>query len=113
MKKIIVFSFVFFCLLAIGCVKQKNCDCGLKGKFVYYENQEEIIYCGHERKVNAAFFSTDQPEFPYYIVNSVPAKFKLKDTLNVIVCLEQEKRDICMTYGIGSVYKLKCIKKED
>ena len=109
------------CLVLVGlasCVKQKNCDCDLKGKFVYFEEPKEIIYCGYNREVNAVLISKGITEFgitdfPHYIVSSVPTKFKSKDTLNVAVCLKAEKRDGCRDAGAGAVYKLKCIEKED
>jgi hypothetical protein len=108
---------VILCTVLVGltcCVKQKNCDCSLKGKFVYFEQPEEIYYYGSNREANAVFFSPEiKAGFPHYIMNSVPTKFRSKDTLNVAVCLKEEKQRGGHTYGIGIVYNLKCIEKED
>jgi len=117
-KKTATFTAKMLCLglLALpvlclaSCIKQKKCDCGMTGKFVYFENKEEIIYCGNKINVNAVFFST---ESMHYIVGSIPKKFQVKDTTNVVVCLKKEKQGICLAYGISSIYKLKCIEKED
>ena len=101
-----------------SCIKQKKCDCGISGKFVYFEEPEEIIYCGNERKVNAAIVPNDLIEerrfLNYYcIVGSIPKEFRTKDTVNVTVCLKEEKRGVCLAHGVGVVYNLKCIEKED
>ena len=108
------------CLVLVGlclsCVKQKNCDCGLKGKFVYFEKPEKINFCcNYDVKVNAVFFSNSQTEFyRCYIVGSVPENFKTKDTVNVSVCLKEDKNNPCYKgCGLTVIYKLKCIEKED
>ena len=97
----------------VSCVKQKKCNCNMKGKFIYYEDKETIIYCGDDHTVNAAFFSSERENSPLYIVGNVPMKFRTKDTLNVNVCLKEETKSLCLSFGEGYVYKLKCIEKED
>jgi hypothetical protein len=101
--------------LAVGCVKQKNCDCSLTGKFVYYENTEEIIYCGDFKKVNAVIISDDTTGTDYYyIVGAIPKKFEVKDTLHVSACVKKVPRNgACLAYGVGAIYKLKCIEEEN
>jgi len=105
---------VGLCLSVAGCVKQSRCT--MKGKFVYYENKEEIYNCGSTRsKANAVFFADGIIREPYYIVNSIPAKFKSKDTLDVMVCLRGIKIvhmfGGCHDTGDGA-YKLTCIEED-
>jgi len=96
-----------------SCVKQKNCDCGVTGKFIYYENTEEIIYCGYSKEVNALIISNDR-EYYYYIDGSIPKKFQVRDTLHVKACLKEVSRNgHCLAHGVSTIYKLKCIEKED
>ena len=109
---------VGLCSTLSGCTKQKNCDCGLKGKFVYYEEPKKIMYCGGNQDANAVLIAMGITEYgitdcPLYIVSSVPTSFMSKDTLNVAVCLNAEKRDGCRDGGASGVFKLKCIEKED
>jgi len=118
MKKPYLILLILSIFGLISCVKQKDCDCGLTGKFIYFEETEEIIYCASKQKVNALFIP--EVSFPgysssfYYIIGSIPNKFKTKDTLNVTVCLKEKRpRDICFTEGVGAIYTLKCIEKED
>ncbi len=113
MRRLLMILLVLPLLGLMSCVKQKNCDCSQKGKFVYFENKKTIIYCGYDHQVNAAFFSTEREDAPLYIVGYIPVKFRTKDTLNVDVCLEEETKGVCLAFGEGSVYKLKCIEKKD
>jgi len=104
-----------------SCVKQKNCDCELPvtGKFVYYENQREIMYCGNIIKVNAGirrsdYDSSDESEYAYFnIIGSIPKIFQMKDTVYVTACLKEVQKKGCLTFGVGTIYKLTCIEKED
>jgi len=115
MKKKLLLLLLLPVLALASCVKQKNCDCELPvtGKFVYYENQKEIIYCGRERNVNAVIVADKERLRDYYIVGSIPKKFQMQDTVYVTACLKQERQRGCLAYGIGSIYKLTCIEKED
>ena len=115
MKKIIKkkVAIAALCVVMMGlasCVKQKNCDCGITGKFIYYENPEEIIYCGYPKDVNALIISDDRE---YCIDGSIPKKFQVRDTLQVNACLKKVSRNgPCLAHGIPTIYKLKCIEKE-
>jgi len=110
MKKLVVILGSIFMLSATSCVKQKNCDCAMKGKFVYFEEPKDIIYCGYERKVNAVFIQNNADR---YIISSIPNKFRVKDTINVSVCLKEETKNNCRFIGESIVFKIKCIRKED
>ena len=117
-KLVIVLGCIFFCLLIVSCVKQKNCDCDITGKFVYFENGEEIMYGGSKCIVNAAVIpnglTRDEGYYSRYnIVGSVPKEFRKKDTVNVSVCLKIVKSNGCLPSGVCDIYKLKCIEKED
>ena len=123
MKKMILLLLLLHALGLASCVKQRNCDCGLSGKFIYFEIPETIICRGYDCEVNAAFIPNGLTEesllYGYYsrynIVGSIPKEFKTKDTLNVSVCLKEEnvKSGIHLAAGVAVVYKLKCIEKED
>ena len=114
MKKLILLLMFLPLLGLVSCVKQQNCYCGLStisGTFVYFEEPKEIIYCGYEQKVNALLIS-DSLELEYYIIGSIPKTFQTKDTIYVMTCLEEVKRKgACLAYGVGSIYKLKCIEE--
>jgi hypothetical protein len=104
-----------------NCVKQKNCDCGLTGKFVYYEKPQKEIVCGYEHLITAFFI----PDYtwtndsaignitPYYgpIVGNVPKEYQTTDTIHVTVCLKEQIEGFCLAYGWSNMYKLKCIEK--
>ena len=98
----------------MSCVKQKDCYCGLatiRGNFVYYEEPKEIIYCGYEKMVNAVIIQ-DVTEIPFYIVDAIPNKFQIKDTVYVMACLDEViKKGPCLAFGEGRIFKLKCIEK--
>ncbi|HOE39580.1 MAG TPA: hypothetical protein PLG05_09105 [Bacteroidales bacterium] len=109
MKKIVFIILVALCFGGISCVKQNNCNCDITGKYIYYEEPQEIYHCGYQTTVHACFIS--QNNFNHYIVGSIPKDFRVKDTINVSVCLEVEIHDACTGYGVGGVYKLRCIEK--
>jgi len=113
MKKSILFLLILLLLGSMACVKQKNCDCELTrtGKFVYYEKPQEIIYCGDLHKKVDAVLILDERD--YYIVGSIPNKFQTQDTVFVTACLKEVPKNDCLTFGIGVIYKLTCIEKED
>ena len=111
-KHCLILLFIIPLLGLMGCVKQKNCDCGLTGKFVYYENSEKIIYCGRKVMANALFIPDNSLGY-CYINGNVPIKFKSKDTLYVTVCLKEEHPNFCLAFGVSAIFKLKCIEKED
>ena len=110
MKKIGLILIVLTTLVLTSCVKQKNCDCGLSGKFIYYDPPVYDFYCGYERLINAYFYT---PEHGYCIVGSIPKEFRTKDTLNVSVCLKKEKQHGCLAFGLGEIFNLTCIERED
>ena len=112
MKKIILITFALFCIgLFTNCVKKKNCDCAMTGKFVYYNEPEKIFYCNNEIKVNAVFIS-EHSDFIAYIKDNIPSKFRKNDTIKVNICLKEKiKNGPCLGYGVGIIYKLKCIEE--
>jgi len=121
MKNLLIALGCIFMFSISSCVKQKKCDCDMKGKFVYFEKPEEIVYCGNKCNVNAAIIpdglTEEEASHGYYsrynIVGTVPKEFRTKDTFKVFVCLKEEKRGICRAMGVGTIYRLKCIEKED
>ena len=120
MKTRILILLTLFALTLTSCVKQKNCDCGLTGKFVYLDKEIRSA-CGD--KITAVFvpygiytngyIDAETYLSTHYIAGYIPNKFR-KNTDNVTVCVEEIKKDrFCVYYGISSVYKLTCIEKEE
>ncbi|GHV43386.1 hypothetical protein FACS1894180_2300 [Bacteroidia bacterium] len=112
--------------VSTSCTKQKNCECGLTGRFIYYEEPQEVIYCGdsQNKKVNALFILNGDEGVPdtllykYYIVGSIPKSFQTQDTVYVNVCLKEINDGPYLFAGTSdffpceySIYKLKCIEK--
>ena len=108
-------------IFATGCIKQKDCGCGLTGKLIYLNKQEEI-YCGNPTKISALFISNysenlqdgylDSTSYAnsYYIVGNIPNKFR-KDTDNIAVCLKEIEKRYCLGHGLSTVYELICVEK--
>ncbi len=111
------FLYIFLGLLPLtftGCVKQSDCDCGLTGKFVYFD---EPYYPGPQyykpdTKIVAHFI---QDTRVYHIYGYVPNKYRSQDTLDVKVCLEVlQFPEYQYTHGMWiPTYSLKCIEKID
>ena len=112
MKKYLIILLVLLGLTS--CIKQKDCDCEsvLLGKFVYYETPEEVSYCGDLQKINAIIIN-DFTEPPYQICGSIPKEYQVKDTINVRVCLKLWHKGNCTVMGIGAIYNITCIEKEE
>jgi len=110
MKKIILLAVLIPLLGFSSCIKQNNCDCGLKGKFIYYDTPQEFTRCGSQDKYNA-FFISDDELVHCRVFGNIPKEFQSKDTLYVRVCFNH------VPYGIYlwdsddcRQYKLKCIE---
>lgn len=65
-------------LFFTGCVKQKDCDCGLEGTFTY-----------HPSTKTGGFYIGD--ELYYAIEGKVPKKFQSTTPINVNVCIRSTK----------------------
>ncbi len=115
MKKILILLLFATLLLGLGsCTKLENCDCGIEGKFVYFEDGMKCYVSGHSKKVNAIVYTSYKA---YPIDDYIPREFRVQDTLNVSVCVKeiQLKEVIEMPY-VGpdvfeSIYKLTCIER--
>jgi len=112
MKKLLyLFGFVLILSSLTSCVKQENCDNGLIGKFIYYENPQEFIGCGNQGAHNALFIP-DGGQADCRIFGSVPKEFQVKDTLYVRVSFNLDPDDIHNMYVHDCrKYKIKCIEK--
>jgi hypothetical protein len=120
MKKYYFLIIILTLLGLTSCIKQKNCDCEKKvfGKFVYYENPEEISLCGTRYKINAVIFVEDftSPIFTikqYDITGTIPKEYQVKDTIDVSACLKYDKSGSCVVVGDVGIYNLTCIEKEE
>jgi len=111
---------ILFCLFGLatltftGCVKQSDCDCGLKGKFIYLEKPyyPDQTFDVTDKEIVAHFIQNNEI-FPIY--RNVPKDYRIYDTLNVNVCLEGVP-DISNSYVnhlVKCIYSLKCIELED
>ena len=116
MKKIFKLLLLASLLATTGCIKQKNCDCGVSGTFVYLKKPYDApVECtSKDQRVVAHFYSDDVPdEGIIYITGNVPKEYRTYDTLHVSIC----SKYICegkggVTFGY-KVHKLKCIEMED
>jgi len=114
MKKLILLLVLLPLLGLVSCVKQKDCGCGLTGKFVYYETPQENLDCGGTAKFNAIFIPDNLELGTCRIFSDIPKKFQTKDTLNVSVCFNINPDSLTDTYLLDCrEYKLKCIEKLD
>lgn len=116
MKKklyIIFLIVIILCFITTGCVKQSNCDCCDQkiGRFVYYEEPQEIIFCAEKTETSGLYITPEG--HGVHIVGYIPKAFRVKDTIDVKICLKVIKREICRYYGVPSVHKIKCIEKID
>ena len=59
--------------------------------------------------LNAVFIS-DNSRY-YHILGNVPKEIRDSEGIRVIACLEEIPRHGCLTYGVGTIYKLTCIEK--
>ena len=108
-KLLIVLGCVFFCLFAIGCVKQKNCEeCSMSGTFQYLK---EPIDGYNNNKITAIFYVDGDTLNIAPIVGYIPQKHRSDKLIKARVCL-QEKGDLRLAIHLPN-YKLKCIEKED
>ncbi len=112
MKKILISIFVMFLVFSTGCIKRNNCDCGLTGKFIYFEEEQYFPPDGGIStyvKVNALFISDNESAYPIY--GKIPKKYQVMDTIEVNVCVKNiDKR--AYTDHLPH-YKLTCIEKAE
>ena len=98
--RFIIFAMnILMAIFATGCIRQKDCDCGLTGRLIYYNNA--VSRDGYSN----AIFVPDGVEFSdsndyidaltyrsiYHIIGNIPYKFR-KDTDNIAVCLEENQK---------------------
>jgi hypothetical protein len=108
-------ALILMAFVISGCVKQKDCDCGETGTFIYLESPykpSNNTGCGKSEKIVAYFTSYDNNKKA--ITGYIPLSFRVHDTLNVRVCT----KDICEgqimpAYAyFTTLYSLKCIERE-
>jgi len=97
-----------------GCVKQSNCDCGVKGEFVYLEKAyyPDQSYDITDKEIVAHFIHNNgiSPIYGY-----IPKDFRIYDTLHVNVCLEgaPDYSDSYVNHLVKPIFSLKCIELDD
>jgi len=107
---------IFVILLTItSCVKQSDCDCGVKGDFVYLEKPyfPDQTFDINDKEIVAHFIHNNEisPIFGY-----IPKKYRIYDTVNVNVCLNgfPEYSDSYVTLLVKKrIFSLNCIELED
>jgi hypothetical protein len=127
LKKIIVLFMLTIPLICVSCVKQKNCDCGETGTFVYLKEPYKMkgTACNNIRgeKIVAHFFTNKMPDSitdidrnkgGITIKGYVPQAFRSGNPIAVRLCLKWDcdGRIVVMVAG-PEIYSLKCIEKKD
>ncbi|MDR1113426.1 MAG: hypothetical protein LBL18_06700, partial [Bacteroidales bacterium] len=98
-----------------GCVKQRNCDCGQTGTFIYLKEPYETngSFC-KSAKITAHFINDWRNV--YYISGTIPKRFQVQDSIRVSICMKnscpQQSRGVFIDMPKESVLKLKCIERE-
>ena len=111
-KKILIITIPISLMIifATACIKRKNCDCALEGKFVYFKEPIQVLLLGpHDRDVNAIFYPNGGGII--YIQDYIPIKFRTNDTINVSICVEVKINAIETHEGHICPCKIKCIEK--
>jgi len=106
-KIILIFLITFF---TVSCVKQRDCDCGMEGILIKYDNylDKSLLEgeCRGSLRDVIVLFQNDIATRP--IVGKIPEKYLSEDSIKVSVCLK-------LTYkGAGWCpvpYKLTCIEE--
>ena len=108
---------VGLCLSVVGCVKQKNCDEGINGTFLYLKEPYKTgsAFIKHNVKITAHFIIDEYNEV-WSITGSVPHRFQTNDSIRARVYLKEihHNDDKIHTNDVKkNIYLLKCIEKED
>jgi len=108
---------VGLCLSVVGCVKQKNCEEGRTGTFLYLKEpyRTKAGFCKPNVKITAHFIDDEYNEV-HYITGTVPRAFQINDSIRVQVCLNDIycNEDNLDTDDVKKVtFLLECIEKED
>ncbi|MDR1345889.1 MAG: hypothetical protein LBK03_04215 [Bacteroidales bacterium] len=103
---------IILALAASSCVKQRNCDCGQTGTFVYLKEPYEVTTnCTTREKIVAEFIVDKGPA--QYITGYVPHKFQSGDSIRVRLCSKYVCEDKLVTMDLRpKVFTLKCIERE-
>ncbi|MDR1113425.1 MAG: hypothetical protein LBL18_06695 [Bacteroidales bacterium] len=96
-----------------SCVKQRNCDCGQTGTFVYLKEPYEVwINCSIAKEKVVAEFIIDKST-TVLITGYVPHKFQSGDSIRVRLCSKYVCEDKLVTMDLRpKVFTLKCIERE-
>jgi hypothetical protein len=102
---------ILFCLFGLatltftGCVKQSDCDCGVKGKFIYNPYWSDA----YNTKINAHFVPDGSYSDIYKIEGFIPDNFRITDTIYVSICTTVRENTPHQD-DVRPIYKLKCIE---
>lgn len=103
--KILYFLFGLTTLTFTGCVKQTDCDCGVKGKFIYNPYWSDAY-----NTTIKAHFIPDKEYYSFYRIEGfIPIDFRISDTLYVSICTTVRENTPNLD-DLRPVYKLKCIE---
>ncbi|MDR1792981.1 MAG: hypothetical protein LBR36_06035 [Bacteroidales bacterium] len=105
------------CFLTTSCVKQKNCEQGYTGKFVYlketYKMQGKSCPQAQKKIVGYFFFGEDVTNEPWRIYGYVPPKFRSSDTVSVRLSYKSHcDGKITLAIWVPEIFFLTCIEEE-
>jgi hypothetical protein len=102
---------ILMAFLISGCVKQKDCDCGAIGTFVYLKEPYQMrTICVKKEKVVAEI--TADGGHVSLITGYVPRKFQSGDSIRVRWCGEFVCKNGGTTEALPMVFTLKCLERE-
>jgi len=107
---------VGLCLSVVGCVKQKNCEEGINGTFLYLKEPYKTNhkFTKENVKITGHFIDNEFYNGVWYITGSIPQKYQTDDSIRVKVSLSEIRyKPIRKTVTRTPIYSLKCIEKED
>ena len=104
-KIILLLTISMLTIVSVGCVKKKNCDCGLEGWMVTYDKP---IYCdATDSDIFAKFYPDDGGLLFFY--KSIQYKYRKNDSIYVSICFTGTNEFI---YGnVSPILKLTCIEQ--
>ena len=100
MKNLFLILLLPLVLGLTSCVKQKNCNCGIEGTFVY----EPVMVNGEQYHVGKFYINDD---YYYAIEGHIPKKIRSETPIKVNACLER-----IGGYAISpTIMKFTCVEK--
>ncbi|MDR2084546.1 MAG: hypothetical protein LBP67_06090 [Bacteroidales bacterium] len=118
--KNVILLFTCMVIMFTGCVKKKNCDCGINGVWQYLEEPYYInkTNCSNKKHKIVAHFYPDidnkENDTNYWTFSgNIPAAFKSTTPTYISICYEDYCEGKMQNHdaGLPSVYNLQCIER--